>query len=314
MSETSPLRQEGSYMPETSPPRQEDPYMPETSPPRQGDSYMPETSSQRHEDSYIPQTSPPSPSQQAFERREERRKAYQAASLPELLFEAARVFVMDKRNIAIMVLGVLVVGLALRGSKTHEHFTLMNSKAWEVPTVEVSHAEIPDAEQVLAPQKEAMDTQSAEGGHVQKELSAEDEPEVLWTTETLTEREVVRLVETITETVKFTATESEAEVETEAAAAASEDAEPEADIPSSESDNATAEVETVNESAPPEPEVDTPESESGTSESVTDVAVEEAGTQAEDTPRGTDVSREEAEVSGDDPSEAAADPPAHEEL
>lgn len=222
---------EDSYIPEASP-RHEESYMPETSS-RHEEPYRRETTSSRHEESYIPQTSPPSPSQQAFERREERRKAYRDASLPELLLEAARVFLSDQRNIAIMVLSVLVVGLAVRSGSENWGFTLPDLNRKESPSVDVSRAGTCTAGDVAAkaagtPPEVSRDQRYAseaarverypsEAPPAQGESHSEDEPEPVRSTETLTEREIVRVVETVTETVKFTSTEVEVEIQTEAA-------------------------------------------------------------------------------------------------
>lgn len=84
-----------------------------------------------HPDSYIPPPSPPSPSEEAFERRERRRSFgaqggrpyhggpqgyYQTASLPELLWESARVLLRDRKNSVIAALCFLVLVLALRNA------------------------------------------------------------------------------------------------------------------------------------------------------------------------------------------------------
>lgn len=66
----------------------------------------------RHPDSYIPLPSPPSPSEQAYQRREGRRKSLETASLPELLGETIRVVLQDPKNVAIAVLVVLIAMLA----------------------------------------------------------------------------------------------------------------------------------------------------------------------------------------------------------
>lgn len=71
----------------------------------------------RHPDSYIPPPSPPSPSEQAYQRREDRRRSLDTASLPELLGETIRVMLQDPKNVAIAVLVVLIAmlfGLARR--------------------------------------------------------------------------------------------------------------------------------------------------------------------------------------------------------
>ncbi|CAI4217366.1 unnamed protein product [Parascedosporium putredinis] len=83
-------------------------------------SRSPSPAARRHEDSYMPGPSPASPSQEAFERREERReerrKTYQSASLPELILEAAKVVLQDRKNLVITLLGAIAMLLALRGS------------------------------------------------------------------------------------------------------------------------------------------------------------------------------------------------------
>lgn len=62
-----------------------------------------------------PPPSPRSPSEEAAERRSRRRAgAYQGASLPELVLEAAKVVMRDRKNVAIAVLGLFVVLLAMR--------------------------------------------------------------------------------------------------------------------------------------------------------------------------------------------------------
>lgn len=71
----------------------------------------------RHPDSYIPPPTPPSPSEQAYQRREGKRKPLDTASLPELLGETIRVLLQDPKNVAIAVLVVLLaifVGFAKR--------------------------------------------------------------------------------------------------------------------------------------------------------------------------------------------------------
>jgi hypothetical protein len=84
--------------------------------------------------SYIPQSTPPSPSEQAFERRghrqncefkehlqshdypDYRRPSYQTASLLELLVECAKVLMRDRKNVVIAILVPLILLLAVRSS------------------------------------------------------------------------------------------------------------------------------------------------------------------------------------------------------
>lgn len=183
-----------------------------------------------------------------FDRRE-RGRAYKDASLPELLCEAAKVFLGDGKNLVILLLGglVLILGVAVGGGgrgqevlgrgqevfeRGQEMFARMEMPRMQVPRAEVPRMEMPRVENYQAEQVVP---------HRETETPVR-EPQ------TLTEREVVRVVETVTETVKVTtSTEQEVEVETARAAA---DAEVEAE----------AQVETQVESAPSEsvvePEVD----------------------------------------------------------
>lgn len=70
------------------------------------------TPESRHPDSYIAPPSPPSHSQQAYQRREGQPKSLDSASLPELLGETIRVLFQDPKNVAIAVLVVLIAMLA----------------------------------------------------------------------------------------------------------------------------------------------------------------------------------------------------------
>lgn len=63
-----------------------------------------------------PYRTPPSPSVEAYARRKERRqRAYRNDSLPELLLEALRVMLQDRKNVVIALMSVLVLALAMRG-------------------------------------------------------------------------------------------------------------------------------------------------------------------------------------------------------
>lgn len=284
-------RHEDSYMREASP-RHEESYMPEASPRGRKEEYIPETLPPRREEEYIPEASPPSPSQQAFERREERREAYREASLVELLVQAARVFISDRKNIAIMVLTVLVVGLAVGGGSGQRGFNLPDFTKRDPPSVEVSYAGTPGVENVG----------EVEMGTQQEQYRSEGE-EALRLAETQVEREVVRLVETVTETVKFTSTEPEVEAGT----ASEADAEAHSESPSSESASAgAAEAETLDESAQPEPDADVPEASVGSED---EAAVEDAPQES-----AANVEADDAEHGSDELLEPAAEPPAHEEL
>ncbi|KAI3327818.1 hypothetical protein HD806DRAFT_484024 [Xylariaceae sp. AK1471] len=77
-----------------------------------------ETSSHHHPDSFIPPPSPQSPSEGANERRDNGRRGYQSASLPELLLQSIRVLMQDRKNVVIVTLSVFILMLALRSTPT----------------------------------------------------------------------------------------------------------------------------------------------------------------------------------------------------
>ncbi|PKS05552.1 hypothetical protein jhhlp_008069 [Lomentospora prolificans] len=196
---------------------------------------IPSPSGHHHEDSYMPGPSPPSPSQEAFERREERRetrrKAYQSASLPELLLEAAKVVLQDRRNLVIGLLGVIALMLALRGSSgsadrysVHNHFPMAGIR--EVPSVQPAEPivhnpvveevkEIPTIEKAIPAKIEAPRPDIEEELEILTEtvLATEVVTELVTETEVVN-KEVRRVVETVTEveTVKVTATTTTTEM------------------------------------------------------------------------------------------------------
>ena len=83
---------------------------------------FPETHNKQPSYADMSQETPPSPSVEAFERRQERRQSHKAATLPELLLEAGKVMMQDKKNVIIVLLGLVVLMLAVRGGdKRHPH-------------------------------------------------------------------------------------------------------------------------------------------------------------------------------------------------
>lgn len=70
----------------------------------------------RPEEFIAPET-PPSPTVEAMERRESRRQSYKSASLPELVLEAVKVLMKDKKNVAIAMLGLIAMMLAVRSGQ-----------------------------------------------------------------------------------------------------------------------------------------------------------------------------------------------------
>jgi len=174
-----------------------------------------------HPDSYIPPLSPPSPSEQAYERRESRRRTYQSASLPELLLESARVIFHDPKNVAIALLAVFGLMMALRTAPAQEpaiHATR------ETEMLRDLYARQEQLEQELAA-KAAVSAVSAAAAAVEitttatiattpiasvsssVQVSVESAPQsssLVESPSVVTQSKVVRVVETVTETVKLT--------------------------------------------------------------------------------------------------------------
>lgn len=76
---------------------------------------VPSTEESREDDEFATKETPPSPTVEAMKRRESRQQAFKSASLPELVLEAGKVFFQDRKNIAIVMLGVLVLMLTMQG-------------------------------------------------------------------------------------------------------------------------------------------------------------------------------------------------------
>ncbi|KAH8883041.1 hypothetical protein GQ53DRAFT_753165 [Thozetella sp. PMI_491] len=160
----------------------------------------PTTSGPRHPDSYIPPKTPKSPSEEAYERREARgqtRRPYQSASLPELLLEVVKVLMRDPKNVAIMFLGVLAMFFMLRTAPAE-------------PPQGIYRYE-PRAEPVVTTEAPVI---AATPSVVSSEISAESSPVVPVAASSSAkpakpvkskERKVIRVVETVTETVSSAA-------------------------------------------------------------------------------------------------------------
>ncbi|KAI1323473.1 hypothetical protein F5Y16DRAFT_383635 [Xylariaceae sp. FL0255] len=130
----------------------------QTPPPPESRSQTTEPASHRHPDSYIPPPSPRSPSEEAQERRESRRRSYQSASLPELLLQSVRVLMQDSKNVAILGLSVIVLFFALRNAPTTEpQFVepVINGIKTSAPEVQVRQASVNEAPQAQAIHQEA---------------------------------------------------------------------------------------------------------------------------------------------------------------
>ncbi|KAB5583571.1 hypothetical protein GE09DRAFT_305077 [Coniochaeta sp. 2T2.1] len=199
--------------------------------------------------------SPRSPSEEAAERRTQRRTtggtgAYQGASLPELVFEAVKVLMRDRRNVAIAVLGVFVLLLAMRPGEVDVAYrvapvvrdevvlgaagkmdamgkleTVEVTPVEEVATLTVSAtlaSEARDEAAGASPTDTAVD-QTPEEDRVADTKSTREVPPLISEArssststqageETVTEKKVVRVVETVTETVKVSVTATESAV------------------------------------------------------------------------------------------------------
>ncbi|KAG6359730.1 hypothetical protein INS49_010782 [Diaporthe citri] len=75
----------------------------------------------RQSEAFVPPPPPASPSEQAYHRREGRRRSLDSASLAELVGESIRILLQDPKNVAIAVLVVLIAMLAGQFAKRDEH-------------------------------------------------------------------------------------------------------------------------------------------------------------------------------------------------
>ncbi|KAH7040251.1 uncharacterized protein B0I36DRAFT_310275 [Microdochium trichocladiopsis] len=113
-------------------------FYPTPSPPSE-ESAKPRATAQ--EDEYAPPPSPRSPSEEAQERRDNRRKQFQGASLPELLLAALKVLLQDRKNLVIIALSVVALLFALRTApSTPLHEPLMREVMDTVPQLHVTTA------------------------------------------------------------------------------------------------------------------------------------------------------------------------------
>ncbi|KAG7100447.1 hypothetical protein HYQ44_019799 [Verticillium longisporum] len=210
-------------------------------------------SSEPTPDSYIPGPTPVSPSEEARARREARREAapppLQNASLPELLLEAARVMLQDRKNVALVLLTLLVLFLAVKPPVRDDmrmydweskipHNDAGMPEVVEIKTVAAAPAVQPVVEPAVQPVVEPADASSSavvepNTAHdpcqtPSAAVAADVRPEAgVPVDEAVTSRKVVRVVETVTETetVKAFVTEeapSPSTIPTEAAQPASE--------------------------------------------------------------------------------------------
>ncbi|TIC97220.1 hypothetical protein CH35J_007595 [Colletotrichum higginsianum] len=237
----------------------------------------PQAQSQQHFHPEQQQThQPPQPhSQEAYPPHHERQQAFQNAGLGELLLEAARVFMQDKKNLAIVVMSLLVLFMAIRptprevrdwdgqfvehvapgvyeapvssplmetvqsvvesvtSSETPVQVIVQPTPQVEVPEVETVEVEAPEPSQEIpvsepiAPTSSAAPVESSSSLVSEEVFAVEEEsslpspspspssseevkaPAPTAVHETITTRELVRIIETVTETVKAIVTETE---------------------------------------------------------------------------------------------------------
>ncbi|KXH68584.1 hypothetical protein CSAL01_05171 [Colletotrichum salicis] len=254
----------------------------------------------------------PPPPEEAYAQHHQRQQPFQNAGLGELLLEAARVFMQDKKNLAIVVMSLLVLFMAIRPAPREvedwdgqfvnhaapvaevpasqaSQAPLMESieaivesvTASEVPvevavqpTPEVDAPEVKVAEptvEVFMSESEPESVASVEDAESTSTSATEQTSAVEQNTsvtaspsssseevrapsptpvhETITTRELVRIIETVTETVKAVVTETEVfRVQpTESVAAEVDEVEADADADVTVEAEADADVEAVTE-------------------------------------------------------------------
>ncbi|VUC25132.1 unnamed protein product [Clonostachys rosea] len=149
---------------------------------------------------YTHRDTPPSPSAEAYARREDRRQApnAKADSLPALLLEAFKVMMQDKKNVMIAIMGVLVLVLALRvGAARDAHRDAMMfqpvMQAPEAPTVTVTERAV-EQETSVVPSVEGVSLASVATPSAEEVVSEK----IVRVVETVTE--ISMMVETVTAT------------------------------------------------------------------------------------------------------------------
>ncbi|KZL81879.1 pathway-specific nitrogen regulator [Colletotrichum incanum] len=234
------------------------------SPPPPQQQPEPQAQPQQHYHQDQQQHQSPPPAQEAYPPHHERQQAFQNAGLGELLLEAARVFMQDKKNLAIVVMSLLVLFMAVRPAPREvrdwdgqfvEHVAPVVSEppvspplmetiqsvvesvtssetpvqvvVQSTPEVEAREVEVeaPVAEATAStssvePAESSSTSVTAQTSAVEEETpslapsssSSSEEakaPAPIPVHETITTRELVRIIETVTETVKAVVTETE---------------------------------------------------------------------------------------------------------
>ncbi|KXH52802.1 hypothetical protein CNYM01_10551 [Colletotrichum nymphaeae SA-01] len=232
------------------------------SPPPPQQQPEPEPQQPHYHEQHQHHQSPPPP-EESYAQHHQRQQAFQNAGLAELLLEAARVFMQDKKNLAIVVMSLLVLFMAIRPAPREvkdwdgqfvDHAAapvvevpasqqappLMESIEAVVESVTASEA---SAEVVVqpTPEVEVVETEPNVEVFVSESVASVEEVETTSTLateqtsaveqetsvtaspsseevrapsptpvhETITTRELIRIIETVTETVKAVVTETE---------------------------------------------------------------------------------------------------------
>ncbi|CAK7197994.1 hypothetical protein SEUCBS139899_000649 [Sporothrix eucalyptigena] len=247
--------------------------------------------------------SPPSPSAEAYERREERRSRqfsssdrgfhngsaghasssgtgeyshqpqapYDSASLPELLLAAGKVFLRDRKHVAITVLSIIVILLATLRSPGA---AVDNVTAVSGDNVESVQSQVVDAHPGVdyrlardsganVAQKGAEVVSDSVVDEIAKSVASMDT-----LIETVVEKMTVKVYETVTETATETSTETSTAITTEVAATTAV-----LDIYDTEATE-TVTVEAVESAEPVEPKLVSVEEEPSASTSVSSLAAE----------------------------------------
>ncbi|KAK1535000.1 uncharacterized protein CCOS01_03752 [Colletotrichum costaricense] len=234
------------------------------SPPPPQQQPEPEPQQPHYHEQHQHHQSPPPP-EESYAQHHQRQQAFQNAGLAELLLEAARVFMQDKKNLAIVVMSLLVLFMAIRPAPREVKDwdgQFVDHAAAPVVEVPVSQGQVPVMESVEAivesvtaseasaevviqptPEVEVAEPEPSVEVFVSESIGSVEEVETTSTLateqtsaveqetsvtaspsssseevrapsptpvhETITTRELVRIIETITETVKAVVTETE---------------------------------------------------------------------------------------------------------
>lgn len=198
----------------------------------EGSAYSGQTQTEtQHEDTYTPPPPQPSSSEQTYPKQEYRRRSLETASLPELLGETIRVALQDPKNVAIVVLIVLIAMLAGQFSKPAERGVELYKPPQQQSSYQHHQLEAPEPMGQVAvntpPAVQYLETTSASSPFVEtiyktvteaSTSSASLPVETVYrtVTQSIVEETPSRVVETIYSTVTEALVEPSAQPKTEA--------------------------------------------------------------------------------------------------